>query len=675
MDKGQKHVIPKNQYRRKKRKFFQDEESKDNQQHNNRDEQDVSNEDTEIQSTKAKKQLSEEYKNSNKLTHNDESEKAIIEAENEQDDEIASKGDFEENQQPITDELKEQSNSDLTDNVHDSNNNDDVGNMLEEQEQLFDNKTLTLPEEQQLKRQQVGHNKELNSKQDLQQNSHENTDKIDQDNQSENEEDIAKNGNGKGSQISNGTTLDKETVKSQQIDNDETKTHRPDKQHNKEFKNEDEKVEFQGQTTKSTTDDQAKQQLNNNKKKLASTADNQQRKTAKPKASSTKKQQTNSKDISQYSEFIKRFWQMYWPKIVILVGIIILILILNAIFNNVNDNDKGMDNNQQSKESYTTTMKNANNTVKSVVTVENNTDKNTSIPKDKNTSDDEIGSGVIYKKSGDTVYIVTNAHVVGKKDQQKITFANNKSDIGKVLGKDKWSDLAVIKATSKDSNAKEITIGDSNHIVLGEPIIVVGNPLGVDFKSTVTEGIISGLNRNVPIDFDKDNKYDMLMKAFQIDASVNPGNSGGAVVNRDGKLIGIISLKIDMPNVEGMSFALPVNEVQKITHDLETKGKINYPDIGIVTTNVADLSSNERQLNKIPQSINNGVVVKNVESKSLAQKSGLKKDDIIVELDDKLIEDDLRFKQILFSHKNNLKPLAVKIYRDGKEKEITLKLK
>nr|WP_242688967.1 S1C family serine protease [Staphylococcus simiae] len=320
-------------------------------------------------------------------------------------------------------------------------------------------------------------------------------------------------------------------------------------------------------------------------------------------------------------------------------------------------------------------MKNANNTVKSVVSVENNTDKDTSIPKDKNASEDEIGSGVIYKKTGDTVYIVTNAHVVGKKDQQKITFANSKSVIGKVLGKDKWSDLAVIKATSKDPTAKEITFGDSNHIVLGEPIIVVGNPLGVDFKSTVTEGIISGLNRNVPIDFDKDNKYDMLMKAFQIDASVNPGNSGGAVVNREGKLIGIISLKIDMPNVEGMSFALPVNEVQKIIHDLETKGKIKYPDVGITMTNVADLSSYERQSIKLPQSINNGVVIKDVDSKSLAQKAGLKKDDVIVELDEKLIEDDLRFKQVLFSHKYNLKPLTVKIYRDGNEKEITLKLK
>ncbi|PNZ11415.1 serine protease [Staphylococcus simiae] len=546
------------------------------------------------------------------------------------------------------------------------------------QDQNNRHKSLTLPEEQQLKRQQHGQDKVLISNQDSRQDRHDNTNKIDEEELRESEEDIVHNDNHKSAQTTDTAKTKDATVRAQQFNSDEENARNQENQHNKSLnadKNEKVIAHNKETTPKLDSDSQTKQQQNNNNKKSTSTTKAQQRKATQSSEISTNKYGSDSKDMSQYSEIIKRFWHMYWPKIVILVGIIILIVILNAIFNHVNDNDKGMDNSQQSKDAYTTTMKNANNTVKSVVSVENNTEKDTSIPKDKNASEDEIGSGVIYKKSGDTVYIVTNAHVVGKKDQQKITFANNKSVIGKVLGKDKWSDLAVIKATSKDPTTKEITFGDSNHIVLGEPIIVVGNPLGVDFKSTVTEGIISGLNRNVPIDFDKDNKYDMLMKAFQIDASVNPGNSGGAVVNREGKLIGIISLKIDMPNVEGMSFALPVNEVQRITHDLETKGKIKYPDIGMTMTNIADLSSYERQSIKLPQSINNGVVVKNVDSKSLAQKAGLKKDDVIVELDDKLIEDDLHFKQVLFSHKYNLKPLTAKIYRDGNEKEITLKLK
>lgn len=377
---------------------------------------------------------------------------------------------------------------------------------------------------------------------------------------------------------------------------------------------------------------------------------------------------------NNYSDILKKFWMMYWPKLVILMGIIILIVILNAIFNNVNKNDRMNDNNDTDAQKYTTTMKNANNTVKSVVTVENETSKDSSLPKDK-ASQDEVGSGVVYKKSGDTLYIVTNAHVVGDKENQKITFSNNKSVVGKVLGKDKWSDLAVVKATSSDSSVKEIAIGDSNNLVLGEPILVVGNPLGVDFKGTVTEGIISGLNRNVPIDFDKDNKYDMLMKAFQIDASVNPGNSGGAVVNREGKLIGVVAAKISMPNVENMSFAIPVNEVQKIVKGLETKGKIDYPDVGVKMKNIASLNSFERQAVKLPGKVKNGVVVDQVDNNGLADQSGLKKGDVITELDGKLLEDDLRFRQIIFSHKDDLKSITAKIYRDGKEKEINIKLK
>ncbi|MDG5323493.1 S1C family serine protease, partial [Staphylococcus aureus] len=407
--------------------------------------------------------------------------------------------------------------------------------------------------------------------------------------------------------------------------------------------------------------------LNGQKPNTKTSANNNQKKAI---SKLNKGRATNN----NYSDILKKFWMMYWPKLVILIGIIILIVILNAIFNNVNKNDRMNDNNDADAQKYTTTMKNANNTVKSVVTVENETSKDSSLPKDK-ASQDEVGSGVVYKKSGDTLYIVTNAHVVGDKENQKITFSNNKSVVGKVLGKDKWSDLAVVKATSSDSSVKEIAIGDSNNLVLGEPILVVGNPLGVDFKGTVTEGIISGLNRNVPIDFDKDNKYDMLMKAFQIDASVNPGNSGGAVVNREGKLIGVVAAKISMPNVENMSFAIPVNEVQKIVKDLETKGKIDYPDVGVKMKNVASLNSFERQAVKLPGKVKNGIVVDQVDNNGLADQSGLKKGDVITELDGKLLEDDLRFRQIIFSHKDDLKSITAKIYRDGKEKEINIKLK
>lgn len=390
----------------------------------------------------------------------------------------------------------------------------------------------------------------------------------------------------------------------------------------------------------------------------------------------TAKTSNENDNFEHIKNIITSFLKEHWPKFLIIIGIILLLLILNAIFTTVNKNDHTNDSafNGNDK-NYTTTMKNANNSVKSVVTVQNNVSNNTTIPKSKSGSDNEIGSGVVYKKVGDSIYILTNAHVVGDKDKQKVTYNNNKSVEGKVIGKDKWSDIAVVKAKLTDDSMKPITLGDSNNLVLGQSILVVGNPLGVDFKGSVSKGIISGLERHVPVDIVKDDSYDVLMKAFQIDAPVNPGNSGGAVIDKDGRLIGIVSLKIDMENVEGMAFAIPINDVRKIAQQLEDKGKVQYPNTGINIKNVADISSEEREETKLPPSINNGVLINDVKENRLGEKSGLKKDDVIVELDGKTVEDNLRYRQIIFSHRDDLKTLTAKIYRNGTEKNIKIKLK
>lgn len=529
-----------------------------------------------------------------------------------------------------------------------SDKSNSVPILSESDDEVNNQKPLTLPEEQKLKRQQS---------------------------QNEQTKTYTYGDSEQNDKSNHENDLSHHTPSLSKIDDDrklDEKIHVEDK--HKQNADSSETVGYQSQSSASHRSTEKRNMAINDHDKL-----NGQKPNTKTSANNNQKKATSKLNKGRatnnnYSAILKKFWMMYWPKLVILMGIIILIVILNAIFNNVNKNDRMNDNNDADAQKYTTTMKNANNAVKSVVTVENETSKDSSLPKDK-ASQDEVGSGVVYKKSGDTLYIVTNAHVVGDKENQKITFSNNKSVVGKVLGKDKWSDLAVVKATSSDSSVKEIAIGDSNNLVLGEPILVVGNPLGVDFKGTVTEGIISGLNRNVPIDFDKDNKYDMLMKAFQIDASVNPGNSGGAVVNREGKLIGVVAAKISMPNVENMSFAIPVNEVQKIVKELETKGKIDYPDVGVKMKNIASLNSFERQAVKLLGKVKNGVVVDQVDNNGLADQSGLKKGDVITELDGKLLEDDLRFRQIIFSHKDDLKSITAKIYRDGKEKEINIKLK
>lgn len=556
-----------------------------------------------------------------------------------------------------------------------SDKSNSVPILSESDDEVNNQKPLTLPEEQKLKRQQSQNEQtktytygdsEQNDKSNHENDLSHHTPSISDDKDYVMREDHI---------VDDNPDNDINTPSLSKIDDDrklDEKIHVEDK--HKQNADSSETVGYQSQSSASHRSTEKRNMAINDHDKL-----NGQKPNTKTSANNNQKKATSKLNKGRatnnnYSAILKKFWMMYWPKLVILMGIIILIVILNAIFNNVNKNDRMNDNNDADAQKYTTTMKNANNAVKSVVTVENETSKDSSLPKDK-ASQDEVGSGVVYKKSGDTLYIVTNAHVVGDKENQKITFSNNKSVVGKVLGKDKWSDLAVVKATSSDSSVKEIAIGDSNNLVLGEPILVVGNPLGVAFKGTVTEGIISGLNRNVPIDFDKDNKYDMLMKAFQIDASVNPGNSGGAVVNREGKLIGVVAAKISMPNVENMSFAIPVNEVQKIVKELETKGKIDYPDVGVKMKNIASLNSFERQAVKLLGKVKNGVVVDQVDNNGLADQSGLKKGDVITELDGKLLEDDLRFRQIIFSHKDDLKSITAKIYRDGKEKEINIKLK
>lgn len=384
----------------------------------------------------------------------------------------------------------------------------------------------------------------------------------------------------------------------------------------------------------------------------------------------------NIKKINEFKQLVIAFFKEHWPKMLIIIGIIVLLLILNAIFTTVNKNDHTNDSafNGTTKDE-TTAMKIAKNSVKSVVTVENDLSNDTTVSDNKNESDNEIGSGVVYKKVGDSIYIFTNAHVVGNQEKQKVTYGNDKSVTGKVIGKDKWSDLAVVKAKVADDNIKPMTMGDSNNIKLAEPILVIGNPLGTDFKGSVSQGIVSGLNRHVPVDIDKNDNYDALMKAFQIDAPVNPGNSGGAVVDRDGRLIGIVSLKIDMHNVEGMAFAIPINDVRKIAKELEHKGKVNYPNTEIKIKNVGDLDDSERNAINLPTKVNHGVLIGEVKENGLGDKSGLKKGDVIVELDGKKIEDNLRYRQVIYSHYDDQKTITAKIYRNGAEKNIKIKLK
>src|SRR5699024_693893 len=151
--------------------------------------------------------------------------------------------------------------------------------------------------------------------------------------------------------------------------------------------------------------------------------------------------------------------------------------------------------------------------------------------------------------------------------------------------------------------------------------------------------------------------------AFQIDAPVNPGNSGGAVIDRNSKLVGIASLKIDMDNVEGIAFAIPINDAEDIAKQLEGKGEVKYANTGVKRANIGDIDEATKRSINLPEDVKEGVFIGEVKKDSLGDKSGLQKNDVIVELDGKELEDNLRYRQIIFNHKDALKTLPAKIYR------------
>ena len=178
------------------------------------------------------------------------------------------------------------------------------------------------------------------------------------------------------------------------------------------------------------------------------------------------------------------------------------------------------------------------------------------------------GSGVIYDKSG---LIATNNHVVEGASEIIVSLTDGRSVKGKVLGADAATDLAVVKID--ENNLPVADFGDSSTLQVGEPAIAIGNPLGLEFRGSVTAGVISALNRSIQLG---ERKFDLI----QTDAAINPGNSGGALVNAEGEVVGINSAKIAVSGVEGIGFAIPINSAKPILDELAKKGRVVRPYIG-----------------------------------------------------------------------------------------------
>ncbi|HHW06208.1 MAG TPA: PDZ domain-containing protein [Clostridia bacterium] len=271
------------------------------------------------------------------------------------------------------------------------------------------------------------------------------------------------------------------------------------------------------------------------------------------------------------------------------------------------------------------------------------------------------GSGVIFdSKNG---YIVTNYHVIAGADRLEVIVQGEHQYEGRVIGGDEQTDLAVIQI--KADNLPEAVFGDSDRLRVGELAVAIGSPLGTSFDRSVTAGVISALNRQISVT--GASGQEVNLNVIQTDAAINPGNSGGALVNSRGEVIGINSVKVSRADVEGMGFAIPINDVKPIIRQLIEKGYVSRPFIGIYNYQV--VTEQLAQWYDLPQ----GIWVGGIVPGGPAEKAGMQVEDIIVRIGDQNIKTAADLQGVL----KKLKPgdqVVIRVVRKGKAIDLQVTL-
>ncbi|RXJ02808.1 PDZ domain-containing protein [Anaerobacillus alkaliphilus] len=287
------------------------------------------------------------------------------------------------------------------------------------------------------------------------------------------------------------------------------------------------------------------------------------------------------------------------------------------------------------------------------------------------TSGEGTGSGVVYKISNGVAYIVTNHHVIEGASQIEVSLSDGSRVPAELVGTDVITDLAVLKI-SAEGVTTVAEFGNSELLRVGEPAIAIGNPLGLQFSRTVTQGIISATERSVPVDLNKDGRVDWEAEVLQTDAAINPGNSGGALINIQGQVIGINSMKMG-GSVEGIGFSIPSAVAIPVINDLETYGEVQRPQMGVVIRSLSEIPSvHWKETFKLPDEVKTGVILERVEPMTPADRAGLKQYDVIVELDGEAVQDTHDLRKHLYTKKKIGDELEVKFYRDGQLQTTTL---
>ncbi|MBA5814025.1 S1C family serine protease [Leuconostoc lactis] len=286
------------------------------------------------------------------------------------------------------------------------------------------------------------------------------------------------------------------------------------------------------------------------------------------------------------------------------------------------------------------------------------------------------GSGVIYKKSGDAAYVVTNNHVINGAAQIQVMLHDGQKVTATLVGKDAMTDLAVLKIAA-DKVTTTAAFGDSNKIQVGQKVLAIGSPLGSQYASSVTEGIISAKKRLVESSSEDGQNYGGST-VIQTDAAINPGNSGGPLINFAGQVIGINSMKLSSSasgtSVEGMGFAIPSNQVVDIVNKLVKYGQVTRPAIGIGLVELSAVTvDDQKSLLKIPDTVKGGVVVMSLTPNGPAAKAGIQKYDVITGIDGKTVTGQADLREELYKHDLN-DTVTITYYHQAEKKTVKVKL-
>lgn len=308
------------------------------------------------------------------------------------------------------------------------------------------------------------------------------------------------------------------------------------------------------------------------------------------------------------------------------------------------------------------------NSAKSIVGITNYQQRNDPFSRQQGSVESGSGSGVIFKKAGSSAYIVTNNHVIEGASKVELSLYNGEKTEAEVVGTDALTDLAVVKMDAKYAT-DIIDFGDSSVLRPGDQVLAIGNPLGLDLSRTVTQGIVSAIDRSIAV---STSAGEWEMNVIQTDAAINPGNSGGALINTEGKVIGINSLKISQNGVEGLGFAIPSEDAVPIVNELIEKGKVDRPYLGVSLSDLEQIP--EMYLESLPDGVETGTMVTYVAPNSAASRAQLQEEDVIVGINDQKVKNSSELRRYMYAELKTGDQAKLQIYRDGKKQTVEVTL-